>query len=234
MLEASIRARLMEKGAVLVGFADMSTVTDCIDGLGAQGMYKAVSFAVPVSPVIIHGIASGPTPEYYGEYVRLNALLDALGAETEELLVHSGFLAQARTRARVSAWDENYMTALPHKTAATLAGLGWIGKSGLLVTREYGSAVRITTVLTNAPLQCGDPVTRSLCGNCKICMEACPAGAIKGVPWEPLSPREERVDVSLCAAKCSELMGVYGIDALICGKCIQSCPHTAKYLRRCQ
>lgn len=234
MPEDSIRTRLMEQGAVLVGFADMSTVKDCIDALGAQGMYKAVSLAVPVNPAIIQGIAFGPTPEYYAEYMRLNALLDALATETEELLAQSGFLAQARTRARVSAWHGNYMTDLPHKTAATLAGLGWIGKSGLLVTRDYGSAVRITTVLTNAPLQCGEPATRSLCGDCNICVEACPAQAITGVPWTPCSPRDDRIDVSLCAAKCAELMGAFGIDAHICGKCIQSCPHTARYLKRCR
>lgn len=124
MLETTIRAQLVEKGAVLVGFADMDTAKDRIDALGARGMYKAVSLAVPVNPVIVHGIASGPNPEYYAEHKRLNALLDALGTETEELLLRSGFLAQARTRARVAGWDDSYTTALPHKTAATLAGLG--------------------------------------------------------------------------------------------------------------
>ena len=45
-----------------------------------------------------------------------------------------------------------FRTVMPHKTVAVHAGLGWIGKSALFVTEKYGSAVRLTSVLTDAPL----------------------------------------------------------------------------------
>ena len=42
------------------------------------------------------------------------------------------------------------------KTAATRAGLGWIGKTALLVTPEWGPAVRLGTVFTYAALGAGE------------------------------------------------------------------------------
>jgi epoxyqueuosine reductase len=45
-----------------------------------------------------------------------------------------------------------------HKTVATMAGMGWIGKSALLVTEEYGPNLRINTILTDAMLDCGTPL----------------------------------------------------------------------------
>ena len=39
---------------------------------------------------------------------------------------------------------------ITYKMLATLAGIGWIGKNALLVTKEQGSAVRFTAVLTDA------------------------------------------------------------------------------------
>ena len=44
-----------------------------------------------------------------------------------------------------------------HKTAATCSGLGWVGKNGLVINRQYGSKLSWATVLTNAPL---DPASR--------------------------------------------------------------------------
>ena len=68
---------------------------------------------------------------------------------------------------------------LPSKAAAYEAGLGWFGRNGLIYTREYGSWIILYLILTNAPL----PLDRrsqqnSLCGNCTLCMEACPTHAI--------------------------------------------------------
>ena len=43
----------------------------------------------------------------------------------------------------------------PHKTAANMAGLGFIGKSVLFISNEFGPRVRLATVLTDAPLNVG-------------------------------------------------------------------------------
>jgi epoxyqueuosine reductase len=74
----------------------------------------------------------------------------------------------------------------PHKTAATLAGLGWIGRHCQLITRKFGPWVRLGTVFTDMSLPCGPPIARrSFCGACTRCVDACPAGALKGKAWRP-------------------------------------------------
>jgi epoxyqueuosine reductase QueG len=76
----------------------------------------------------------------------------------------------------------------PHKTAATRAGLGWVSRNCLLITRKHGPWIRQGTVFTDLPLDCETPLKKSYCGTCKQCVEACPAGAIVGNQWILLNP----------------------------------------------
>jgi epoxyqueuosine reductase len=123
-------------------------------------------------------------------------------------------------------------TPLPHKTAATQAGLGWIGKNALLVTREYGSAVRITTVLTDAELTTGKAIDRSECGQCNACVAVCPCHAPAGKNWHVGLHRDEFYDVFACRKTTLELARKAGINYSICGICIYACPWTQKYLKK--
>ena len=63
------------------------------------------------------------------------------------------------------------------KVWAQQAGIGWIGKNGNLITREYGSWVFLGEILTNLQLESDRPHPEH-CGTCTRCIEACPTGAI--------------------------------------------------------
>lgn len=66
------------------------------------------------------------------------------------------------------------------RRAGVRAGLGSYGENGLLVTRSFGSAVRISGVVTAADLA-GDPVLdEDVCDHCMRCVKACPAEALAG------------------------------------------------------
>jgi epoxyqueuosine reductase len=84
-----------------------------------------------------------------------------------------------------------------HKLVAHLAGLGWIGKSCLLVTLEVGPRVRWASVLTDAPLMAGEPLEER-CGECRGCVEVCPVGAFSGRSFFSDEPRAARLDVFKC------------------------------------
>ncbi|MDD2647454.1 MAG: hypothetical protein PHI27_02985 [Eubacteriales bacterium] len=156
MYEDELKSLLIQNGADKVGFGELF-------GEIAEEYPRAVSIIVAVPPETVRGIHDAPTREYFDAYHGLNARLNALGEMCEKFLTERGFRAYAQTTERVTEFGR-YETRLPHKTAATRAGLGWIGRSALLVTKEFGGAVRLTSVLTDAPLEAAEPITEALCG----------------------------------------------------------------------
>jgi len=227
-LNEELTSFLLSNGASLVGFADLQE----IDSKARDGFPVGISIAVALNPQVMSEIKEGPTRAYYDEYHRVNNLLDNLGRMTAQYLTEKGYRAQAR----VTTFGLNEATlsaSLPHKTVATRAGLGWIGKCALLVTKRFGSALRFTTVLTDAPISPGHPSNASLCSHCTHCFEACPGQAITGESWQAGMPREALYDAFKCLNTARELsLKGFGIKYAICGLCIVACPWTKKYLER--
>lgn len=224
-LEMGLRELLSNEGASLVGFANLSD----IDKEARKGFDYGISIVVAQKPEVIRGIKNGPTREYYEEYHRLNTLLDNLAKKAAEYLIENGFEAYPQTNDNVVEDESTWRTALPHKTVATNAGLGWIGKCALLVTPEYGSAIRITSVLTNAKLETGTPVTDSRCGSCENCKNACPGKAVSGERWAHGIDRDKFYNPFDCRKAARARAAKVGIEATMCGACIYACPWTKKY-----
>jgi epoxyqueuosine reductase len=65
------------------------------------------------------------------------------------------------------------------------------------VTEEFGSAVRISTVLTNTELDFGTPIDSSRCGSCNVYKNVCLAGAISGEHWDVKKDRDEFYNITL-------------------------------------
>ena len=227
-LNRDILSFLTSNGASLIGFADLME----IDSSARDGFPSGISIAIALDPQVMAAVKEGPTAEYHAEYKRVNNSLDALGQKTAQYLTDKGYKAQAH----LATFEEdraNLATKLPHKTVATRAGLGWVGKCALLITKKYGSALRFTTVLTDAPINTGQPVNGSLCARCTRCIDACPAKAHTGKNWEAGMPREALYNAFACREKARSLsMKSFGERVSICGLCIVACPWTQKYLER--
>jgi epoxyqueuosine reductase len=224
-----IRTALLDRGASLVGYADLGQLTAEV----RDSMKFAVSIARALEPSIISEIRAGPTPEYCSEYRRANALLSDLAKFAANMLQDYGFQAIPKEPTHVGIDPKTHSTILPHKTIATRAGLGWIGKCALLVTEEYGSAIRLTTVLTDAELETAIPVDHSHCGDCVICVDFCPGNAPSGRNWNVNVYRDSYFDAFACARAARQCaMTKIGVDDTICGICMSVCPWTIKYLKR--
>ena len=213
----------------LWGAADLWDFSTPHDETG-RGFPFAISWAMPMDPRIMVSIQQGPNQRYADEYARVNGLINELSGELAATIRSRGYRAEPLA-ASVRSDIVNIRGDFPHKTAATRAGLGWIGRHCQLITRNFGSWIRLGTVFTDRALPCGPPMERSFCGRCVRCVEACPARALKGAAWYPGIPREKILDVHACDGWKKEHW--YQLhEGHVCGICSAVCPHGLKSLRR--
>ncbi len=228
-LSGELRAILESRGADLAGFADLRNLPSDI----RDGFPCGISIAVALNPEIISGLINGPNRKYYAEYDRANRLLDSLGQYIARFLEGRGYKVRWLSATNTGIDAETLSTRLPHKTVATRAGLGWIGKCALLITQEYGSAVRITSVLTDARLPTGDAIDESQCGECRACVDVCPGQAPSGKEWQVNLHRDSFFNPFACRRTAQEwALKRKGIRDNICGMCIAVCPWTQRYLKK--
>lgn len=120
--------------------------------------------------------------------------------------------------------EEQLIAPFSFKYAAVNAGIGWIGKNDVLITKEYGPRVSLSAILVNYNLPIGKPVTESMCDDkCVLCIEACPYKALRGVQWDINKHREELIDYQLCNYKRSLYFKKHNRKHS-CGLCMAACP----------
>lgn len=224
-LSERIKEVLKENGADIIGYADLRLISP----KESLGFKYGISIVVALDSNVINNLNNGVTYEYEREYNNKNDELNKLALIATDLLHKDGYDAYPQTTTEVVI-KSNHRTNLPHKTVATCSGIGWIGKCALLVTPEYGSAIRLTSVLTNAELEISNRIEQSGCGNCNRCQTNCPGGAVKGINWDVNKKREDIYDPIKCRKEARRRSGLNGIDESLCGICILTCPYTQRYI----
>ncbi len=231
-LDARIGALLDHRGALAFGVADL-TAPDIHQEIVAQGGEWLGAFPRAIS--IAHRLQDGiveELPDHHREtvvarmydfhiYRTVNDLLDGMADRIATELQGAGFRA-VPVPTSLAVDPTGFKGAISHKLVARAAGLGWIGRSCLLITPQAGPRVRLVSVLTDAPLPTGSPLARG-CGRCRICVDYCPAGAFTGEAFRPDDPLEERMDVQACHEY--RQLAKEASGALICGVCVAVCPY---------
>lgn len=183
-----------------------------------------ISVGMRLSKSIIDRITvADPTPEYAHHYRSVNALLDDIILRITNRIQAEGHAALPIAASQLTR-PELHQGAMSHKAVAALAGLGWIGKSQLLVNPKLGPRLRLASILTTIPLKPGTPLENK-CGECDVCVKACPAHAIKSAEairerWV----REEVFDPGACNQRLVRFRDNPHYGASICGICIKVCP----------
>lgn len=212
-----IEAFAIAQGATLCGECDLGFAPI----QGQPNMRYAFSIAVKLSDSVLATIDNAPTQMYFQHYRTANALLDQIAFRMSSEIEKLGYNAFPVAASQSLGGDSRYAGVLPHKTAAVLSGLGFVGKSGLFLTEKYGSKVRLATVVTDMPLTSSRKVIENGCGECTACMRACPAGAIFGEL--PKTNGERNYDPEKCSRYMKEKFQHIGRGS-VCGICIKVCP----------
>ena len=218
MLEqASLKTLASELGADIVGFCEWNEPPIP----SSPNLRYAVSLGVKLSDAVLKTVENAPSFVYFQHYRTANTLLDSIAFRLAREIEKAGYDALPVAASQSLGKNNPYRGVLPHKTAAVLSGLGFVGKSGLFLSLEHGSKVRLATIITDMPLTSELPVIENGCGDCQICKNACPAGAIYGE--KPTTDGERNFD----AEKCSKYMKEHFQDVgrgSVCGVCIKVCP----------
>ena len=229
-LEPAIREMTLAAGANLFGVADLAPAHDAILEQGGESVAQfpraiAIGIALPHSIIdLLPQRTNVSVAQRYKQlYVETNRHLDQITSRVVSTLQQDGFQALA-VRASLTVDPDRLYGVFSNKMAAHLAGLGWIGKSCLLITPEAGPRVRWATVLTDAPLTATGQAVDDQCGGCQQCVDACPPRAFTGKPFRVGEHREVRFAARKCESYLAEMKEKMGCP-ILCGLCVFVCPH---------
>ncbi len=172
----------------------------------------AVAFTVEMDHAVMSRAPEAPVVR---ESARQYVESARIGIQLATLIRSFGYPARAHI-------DGNYRVIAP--LVARDAGLGEIGRLGLLMTPRLGPRVRIGVVTTDLPLvpdpPGDDPTVIDFCTVCKKCAENCPPGSI---PFGERTPIDEAQRWAINVDTCFRYWNVVGTD---CGRCMTVCPYS--------
>ncbi len=215
---------ILNCGGSEVGFSDISaaksgTLLEKYEG--SVDMNYAITIAVKLSDAVLEGITDKPTHTYFHHYRTVNTHLDNLMLKTGMEIEKMGY----RYIPIAASQSINGLQGLfQHKTAARLSGLGTVGKSGLFISKKFGTRVRLGTIITDMPLPVGTPCTEDLCGSCRACVMACPAMAIENKSFDTENPNDT-LNRQMCSEYMKEHFKNIGRGA-VCGICVKTCKYS--------
>lgn len=217
-----IEKKLYDMGACLIGYCDLNDYT--VEGM--EELKFGISIGVALSKSIVQQINKGPTYLYYHHYRTVNALIDQITLRCSIMLEEGGYKAIPIAASQsVHMGKEPHYGLFSHKLAAVKCGLGWIGRSSLFVSNKYGSGLRLGTILTNKQLPVNkDNIQEPACGECRRCVDSCPAEAIKGKQWELNCSRDDIFDANACNEYMRKNYDKIGRGS-VCGICMSVCPY---------
>ena len=147
---------------------------------------------------------------YSDEYQHINEMLIEVSNKIAQKYNGIAFPPTTEAMAKsINSVIEFYPHAISHRVVAEHAGIGWRGKSELIITETHGPTVRFTSILVNIPLNQNNKI-ESKCGGCTACLDVCSF----------LKNKEKLKDYR---ENCNNFLNSLGLKHHVCGKCIKAC-----------
>jgi epoxyqueuosine reductase QueG len=201
-----VKEKALELGAGVVGISHLKEEY-MIEGATAKYKY-AITFGLPMDRNIM---LTAPSVKASKEVQRVYALCSRLTVNMSRYVRSLGWPALGL--------PVNSSSEIVHIPLAINAGIGQLGKHGSLICKEYGSNFRLTTMLTDIPLEVDEPEdigVDDVCIKCRACSNVCPPQAISDKKQRVRGIEKWYVNFDRCAP--------YFADTYGCSICVEACP----------
>lgn len=190
-----IKCRVKELGVDLCGIASVERFADAPSGFHPTDVLKECKSVIVLAMRFPSStLAASSQAAYTFVRNRLGHEMDSITFQAALELENLGGCAVPIPSADpYDYWDESRRHGqgiISLKHAAMRAGLGQMGKNTLLVNEQFGNMLWLGAVLLDKELEPDQPAIYQACiPDCRICIDACPAGAINGSVVEQLKCR---------------------------------------------
>lgn len=232
-LTRRIKELALQNGVTYFGVADLSRAKQAILNQGGSEIANfpySISLGISLLNHIVDQLPrrteqSAALNYKHHAYDVINQRLDMVASIVSGFIQQQGYTVLP-VPASKQIDDERICASFSHKMGASLSGLGWIGKSCLLITPDSGPRVRWVSILTDAPLEPTGQLMEQQCGDCSACVDVCPMKAFTGKLFHEEEPREVRYDARKCNKYFEKMKAKGRID--VCGMCLYVCPYGRK------
>lgn len=213
-------------GASEVGIATKETLKGGPNStdleLVLEGAKSVIVFAVPLDQDLIEPFLSKKDFSLNKNKIKTTTLTGGIAFEIAGFLDQLGYESVPINPNFVYRKDtpngiKDMKPVISHRYLAARSGVGFFGYSGYILTKEYGAAIVLASVVTKAPLEPTEPLSNSenYCDDCKICSASC---IPKFIPKEGKNKVEmdgmeleysKKGDKSRCTFVCAGMSGLH-------------------------
>jgi ferredoxin len=218
----TLKQLALSRGAISAGITELNPnhiYSHVGRGTGGWGTPIQLShrYAIAFALEMDHGIMRyAPAAPVVAESARRYVQVADIAVGIADAIRAKGYAARAHV-------DGNYQIIAP--LVARDAGLGEIGRMGILMTPRLGPRVRLGVVTTDLPLvpdkYLPDNSVIDFCTICRKCADVCPSAAIPTGIRTPIGSSGQ--GWALDATACFKLWNLLGTD---CGRCMAVCPYS--------
>ena len=231
-LQEQLRKSALAQGWDYFGVADLSAHHDYMASFCGDFIReypRAVSLVIRIADGVVDPVESQEQDKVLSFHNYIYYAVDYLQNTGTVRLAH--MIERAGWRAfpvpaSYNVYPKRLAGLVSHKLTGRLAGLGWIGKSGLFLTPEDGPRVRLATILTDAPLSAGKAMESPLRHLQPLHKDLSGRG-------HPRTGRSRKTNPTRCASihssarrssKTGKRNGGISIERCVCGVCVAVCP----------
>lgn len=208
---------LRRKNIMIFGIADICRHKAAFPDIPSNilnELHYGIIIGMPLSGKVLATLKDKPSLLYLRHYQTTNDLLDRIILSLLAAVQSRGYDGLPIPASEVIDW-KRLVSYASHRYIGYLAGIGWIGRSSLLIHPKHKSAVRYASLFTNMPLPAKNTLMPNGCNKCCDCIKICPAKAI--------SKSSDDFKPNQCLKQLTKFAKEIGVSSRVCGLCVRIC-----------